>query len=274
VQFLRRFQKCAEGGVQGLRVRRAEAVDDYIWMPINSTKMVIMENEKSNSRRESNCKRSMAYYNSKKLDPVFMEKCNARSKLYFARKQKAKLENLVKLCKQCGNSFRPQNDRFDYCSQQCQRNRENSLDNLRNRTPEAKARRNAFLKRKLSSNPEFKLRCLVSKQVWRALKLTRSVKSDSVLKFLPYSIVQLKAHLESFFNNSNAFTWSNHGKVWHIDHIIPQSIFPYTDLDSKMFRDCWALSNLMPSKNEINQAKGNRFIGTETATGQLVFIAS
>lgn len=214
-----------------------------------------------------------AHYHTVKHDPKFIEKCREQARARFKKRQADKLESLVKRCKQCGLIFKPINDRFDYCSRECQRSGERARQNARNKTPDAKARRNSFLRNKIATNPEFKLRGLVSKQVWRALKITRSVKSDSTLAFLPYSIPQLKAHLESFFNNKNGFTWENHGKVWQIDHIIPQSMFPFKSLDSKEFRDCWALSNLMPANKHFNHRKGNRFIGTEDASGQLVFAA-
>jgi len=40
-------------------------------------------------------------------------------------------------------------------------------------------------------------------------------------------------------------TWDNYGE-WHIDHIIPKSIFNYTDVIHIDFKRCWALDNLRP----------------------------
>lgn len=175
-----------------------------------------------------------------------------------------------KSCKFCGGNFFAKNDRFEYCSKLCVHRNDNlrhppSLDSLekqkaKTKTPEFKKRRVEQLKKRISVDPCFKLRGLVSKNVARALKKLKSSKRDSVLIYLPYSIPKLKAHLESQFNNVNGFTWENHGSVWHIDHIIPQSVFPYTDLDSKNFRDCWALSNLRPLERIENIKKSAKIL--------------
>jgi len=122
--------------------------------------------------------------------------------------------------------------------------------------------------------PEIKLRIQVANKVWRALKETKTTKVGSTMDYMPYSIPQLKAHIESFFNNTNGFTWKNHGVKWELDHVIPKTWFHYTSLDSKEFRDCWALSNLMPAPIRFNGEKGDRRVGTVDDDGQLVFIAS
>lgn len=187
-----------------------------------------------------------------------------------AVQRRAQGDSLWKCCKFCTKRFLAANDRFEYCSQLCISRREKiayplkpeSVAKIKTRLKSVEARkaRNEALRKRMATDPSFKLRCLVSKQVWRALKLVGCTKSDSTLAHLPYSIPQLKAHLESQFNNLNGFTWENHGKLWHIDHIIPQALFAYTDLDSKAFRDCWALSNLRPLHKTENMRKSDKVL--------------
>jgi len=58
-----------------------------------------------------------------------------------------------------------------------------------------------------------------------------------------YSWVQLKKHLEKQFKDG--MTWENYGE-WHIDHIIPKSIFNFTKPEDYDFKRCWSLKNLRP----------------------------
>src|ERR1700676_1681637 len=84
-------------------------------------------------------------------------------------------------------------------------------------------------KYKRHSDPIFKLRDNISNAVLKALKRGKSSKAGrSVLKYLNYTIIDLKVHLESHFDIN--MTWDNHGIYWHIDHIIPQSDLPYTNM--------------------------------------------
>lgn len=56
--------------------------------------------------------------------------------------------------------------------------------------------------------------------------------------------------------------WDNYGKptkdkkTWHIEHIIPQSTFDFTNEEE--IRKCWALSNIRPLDAIENIRKGNK----------------
>ena len=74
-----------------------------------------------------------------------------------------------------------------------------------------------------------------------------------------YSAGELKRHLERQFKDG--MNWENHGKgrgKWHIDHIIPMSVFNFTNIRHADFKRCWALSNLQPMWAEDNSKKGNK----------------
>ena len=120
-------------------------------------------------------------------------------------------------------------------------------------------------------DPQFKLRSLLSNAIGSNIKKNGSIKNyKSVLKFLPYSIQELKVHLESLFEHW--MTWQNHGDynsktwndndsttwTWQVDHIIPHSKFNYSSMEDQEFKDCWALTNLRPYSAKQNLLDGNK----------------
>jgi len=128
--------------------------------------------------------------------------------------------------------------------------------------------------KKLAYDKVYKLKKLVSLIIRLFLKKQRlSKESMSILNYLPYTIEQLKQHLENQFEPW--MTWENHGNYkikewndedkstwkWQIDHIIPQSALSYTSMEDENFKKCWALENLRPLSAKENIKKGNRIIG-------------
>jgi hypothetical protein len=67
-----------------------------------------------------------------------------------------------------------------------------------------------------------------------------------------YTAQELIAHLEKQFKGR--MSWKNFGK-WHVDHIVPVSLFQFQSVDDPEFRACWALSNLRPMWGDENRAK-------------------
>ena len=119
-------------------------------------------------------------------------------------------------------------------------------------------------------NPSFKLRDYISSRIRKLL--AKSGKKNSCLKYLEYSFLQLKEHLEYQFQPW--MNWNNHGIyspkfwddneiatwTWQLDHIIPVSEFKYSTMDSEEFKKCWALSNLRPLSAKQNHLDGVRRI--------------
>jgi hypothetical protein len=68
-----------------------------------------------------------------------------------------------------------------------------------------------------------------------------------------YTLKDLMKHLECKFKLG--MTWENYGK-WHIDHIIPKSVFQFNSPDDIDFKRCWALKNLQPLWHWENESKG------------------
>lgn len=118
-------------------------------------------------------------------------------------------------------------------------------------------------------DPVFKLRQRCSSEIRRRLKLNDGSKSgESIIKYLQYSMGELKIYLESLFEpwmnwnnhgNYNTKTWNDNDPstwTWQIDHIIPQAILPYDSMQHPNFKKAWALTNLRPYSAKQNIIDG------------------
>jgi hypothetical protein len=153
--------------------------------------------------------------------------------------------------------------------------RQNNIEEIRKKdrergaTPERKAKRNLNFQNRRQNDINFQLRQDVANSVRAAIKRNGSSKNgSSIKKHLPYTIEELKAHIESFFEPW--MSWDNQGKydpdtwndlddstkTWQLDHIIPHSTFHYTSMEDQAFKDCWALSNLRPLSAKQNLLDG------------------
>lgn len=107
-------------------------------------------------------------------------------------------------------------------------------------------KRRSTLKGKLNSN--------ISLGIWRTLR--RGSKANRHWEELVvWDINDLKRHLEKQF--IEGMTWDNYGE-WHIDHIIPVSVFNFETPEDIDFKRCWALKNLQPLWAFENMSKGNK----------------
>jgi hypothetical protein len=128
-----------------------------------------------------------------------------------------------------------------------------------NKTQRAKQKQKANWNKKMS-DPVYRLRNQVSKSIHKALMRTgNSKRGESVMEHLPYTIEELKAHLENHFDDT--MTWENYGcgeGKWNIDHVYPQSRLPYDNMKHPNFLECWKLENLRPLCSIENSSKGNK----------------
>lgn len=124
-------------------------------------------------------------------------------------------------------------------------------------------------RKKRAQNPVIRIRSNVSRAIGLALNRKGASKAgNSIMNFLPYSLKQLKEHLESMFEPW--MTWQNYGMyiaskwsdndsktwTWQIDHIIPQSETPYDSMEHPNFIKCWQLSNIRPLSSKNNCLDG------------------
>jgi hypothetical protein len=126
-------------------------------------------------------------------------------------------------------------------------------------------------RKKNKDNPSYKLRANVSRTIARALfQQGGSKKGSSFLQCLPWTVKDLKAHLEAQFdpwmnwNNYGLYdtsTWNDNDQTtwtWNMDHIIAQSDLPYSSMEEDNFQKCWALSNIRPLSSKRNNQDGSR----------------
>lgn len=112
--------------------------------------------------------------------------------------------------------------------------------------------RNARQRERIKSDPSFKLRYSITRRMLLALKTKGLSKNCSSAVYLGCSIPELKSWLEAKFTSK--MNWENHGKYWHIDHIIPCAAFDLSDHNQALA--CFHYRNLqpLPAKENISKA--------------------
>ncbi len=94
---------------------------------------------------------------------------------------------------------------------------------------------------------------VMSSSIYQAVQGNKAGRSWE--KLVGYSVKDLMAHLESNF--LPGMSWQNYGQNgWHIDHIIPRSVFNYEEPEDIDFKRCWALDNMQPLWWRDNLSKG------------------
>jgi hypothetical protein len=142
---------------------------------------------------------------------------------------------------------------------------------LKENREEIYKRTNKRKKIRRDTDPSYRLRCLISRSVSRMLKLNDSSKrGGSIKNALPFSMDELKNHLETQFESW--MTWNNQGRydsknwndndsttwTWQIDHVIPQADLLYASMQDDNFKKCWALENLRPLSAKQNLLDGTK----------------
>jgi hypothetical protein len=110
----------------------------------------------------------------------------------------------------------------------------------------------AYMREYFARSPSALLRQRIGAALWHQMKGHK--KGRSVMEFVGCTIEELRARIEDQFEPG--MTWENYGKRWHIDHVLPCSLFDHTK--DEEVRMCWHYSNLQPLWAEENQAKSDR----------------
>jgi hypothetical protein len=163
--------------------------------------------------------------------------------------------------------------RLEYNKEYYQNNREKLLDDSKSYARKNKKKINeyhkVYNKNKRKNDINFRLKCSISANIsiyFRSQNISKN--RESTIKYLPYMLDELRAHIEQQFEYW--MTWDNYGKytpniwndndsttwTWSIDHIKPHSTFHYENMECEEFRKCWALSNLRPYSSKQNFLDG------------------
>jgi hypothetical protein len=115
-----------------------------------------------------------------------------------------------------------------------------------------------YEKQKRDTNPSYKL--LINLRSRTRLALKGKCKSANTRVLLGVTDIEfLWKHLEKSFKPG--MTRENHGKVWHIDHIIPCVSFDLTDPEQQ--KKCFHYSNLQALFVHENLSKGAKILSPD-----------
>jgi hypothetical protein len=98
--------------------------------------------------------------------------------------------------------------------------------------------------------PENKIRKAIRGVTGRIKRMTGKG-TDSASRFLGAPISYVRAYIEARFKEG--MTWQNHGKVWHLDHIMPLASFDLTN--PAHIKKAAHYTNLQPMFKEDNLRK-------------------
>jgi uncharacterized protein (DUF983 family) len=104
-------------------------------------------------------------------------------------------------------------------------------------------------------NPVEKFKRSVRGRIWYALE------SKKTLHTIEYLGCNQKDYLNWILTYNENYNLENRGKEWHIDHVIPISLFNLEDKDEQMIAFNWR--NTMPLSAKENLAKNSRIIKSQ-----------
>ena len=127
-----------------------------------------------------------------------------------------------------------------------QNNKEKLSETKRVYRQNNKKKRNEREKRKRENDPVYKLRCMLSIKIAKALGRYNLSKTKSCMRYVDYTAQDLYDHL-----NLQGYDLIKNVSV---DHIIPQSLYDFNNEDE--ISKCWNLRNLRPLDVTKNIQKG------------------
>jgi hypothetical protein len=114
-----------------------------------------------------------------------------------------------------------------------------------------------YEKTRKANDPIYKLINNFRTAIYQVLKENNVQKNGHYFEVLKYSPEELIGHLENQFKDG--MTWGNYGE-WHVDHILPISVYNIQEIGDEEFMKCWSLSNLQPMWGKENIRKSNKIM--------------
>jgi hypothetical protein len=121
------------------------------------------------------------------------------------------------------------------------------------------------LRKYAKESAAYRLARAVRARVHGVLKKRGAAKSQRTYEYVGCSPQQLADSLESRFEPG--MTWDNYGTAWHVDHIIPVSVYDLTDATQQ--RQAFHYTNLQPLWAHANMAKSDTVEGEDVVLGML-----
>ncbi len=202
------------------------------------------------------------------IDIAYRNKCIIRAKEYNAKNRELVLKKQRETAKK-NYAFCP--DKIKQSTKKWYlKNRDRILKEtyLRRDNPIEKQRHKIYQRKWAQLNEKkvssYSLNWLKKNKHRFDLKLNRKIRSSINLCMkgkkkrigkLNIDFDKVKVHLENNF--SSDMSWSNYGKFWQIDHIVPLSWFKTQE---QLLNKGWALDNLQPLESSINLEKSNKYV--------------
>ena len=123
----------------------------------------------------------------------------------------------------------------------------------RSKKPLIKRQKADYRRQRYATDPQFRMRCVLSTRLATAVRRRHNAKVASVMELVGCDWPTFKARFDGMFRDNMA--WDNHGQVWHVDHIRPLAAFDLSDPEQQRLATHY--TNLQPLFGEENLAKGS-----------------
>lgn len=154
-----------------------------------------------------------------------------------------------KICSKCSTLQPIDNYHYDKHMENYKSNCKNCIKIYVNSTRE---KRNEYVRKKCVEDVNFRIKRNLSTRIHIAVKTTK-LNSKSL------SLIQCNMDFLSDwfkFQFTPYMNFSNYGTYWHIDHLIPCSVYNLSDTNDQL--ECFHWSNLQPLEASSNLRKSNK----------------
>lgn len=172
-----------------------------------------------------------------------VDKIRQAGRVYFLKNKEKIKERQLRM-----GGIYAANRRLKYRSDRAYRQK--CIDRSLRRAVSKKALVNAYkklwAKRKLKTDSLFRLKIILRRRIWMAIRNQGWTTKSSVLSLIGAEWTVVKDWIESKF--STGMSWDNHGD-WHIDHVVPLASAKTESqltklLNYKNLQPLWAFDNL------------------------------